>query len=139
MLLNVQTLTNAWKAWMEEHINIIRKVPLRNVSGNTTWIAKKPRQAKFDILFNPRVHVKFNVRIEDLIEKVMRDCNVVAFIKGTWRTPQSGFSHRVLIILNDLSIDYETLSVLDENHNPSVKEVIKKYNEWPTIPQVNPF
>jgi len=42
-VLEHATLIDAWKAWMEEHINIIRKVPLRNVNGNTTWITKKPR------------------------------------------------------------------------------------------------
>ncbi len=35
-------LTDAWKVWMEEHINITGKVPPGNVSGNTTWTAKKP-------------------------------------------------------------------------------------------------
>jgi glutaredoxin-related protein len=45
----------------------------------------------------------------------------------------------VLIILNDLGIDYEILNVLDEDHNLGLKEVIKKYSEWPTLPCVNPF
>jgi glutaredoxin-related protein len=53
--------------------------------------------------------------------------------------PQCGFSHRVLTILNDFGIDYETLNMLDEDHNPSVKKAIKKYNEWPIIPHVNHF
>ncbi len=47
--------------------------------------------------------------------------------------------NRVLTILNDLGIDYETLNLLDEDHNPSVREAIKKYSEWPMIPHVNPF
>ncbi|CAK9222616.1 unnamed protein product [Sphagnum troendelagicum] len=129
-------LTDAWKVWMEEHINITGKVPPGNVSGNTTWTAKKPRRAKPDILLTPGAHVKLNVPIEDLIDKVVKDCNVVAFIKGTRTSPQCGFSHRVLTILNDLGVDYETLNVLDEDHNPGVREAIKKYSEWPTIPQV---
>jgi hypothetical protein len=52
-VLEHATLIDAWKAWMEEHINITRKVPLRNVSGNTTWTTKKPRRAKLDILLIP--------------------------------------------------------------------------------------
>jgi hypothetical protein len=83
---------------MEEPINIIRKNSLENVSGNTTLTAKKPRQTKPHILFTPRTHVKFNVPIEDLIDKIVKDCNVVAFIKGTQTMPQCGFSRWVLII-----------------------------------------
>jgi len=56
-VLECATLIDAWKAWfhawMEEHINITKKVPLRNVSGNTTWTTKKPRRAKLDILLTP--------------------------------------------------------------------------------------
>jgi hypothetical protein len=52
-VLECATLIDAWKAWMEEHINITRKVPLRNGSGNTTWTTKKPRRAKLDILLTP--------------------------------------------------------------------------------------
>jgi glutaredoxin-related protein len=119
---------------MEEHINTTTKVHLGNVNGNMTWIAKKPRQAKLDILFTLGPHVKFNVSTEDFIDKVVKEYNVVVYIKGTWTTSQCGFSHRVLTIPNYLGIDYETLNMLDEDHNPNVKEAIKKYNEWPTIP-----
>jgi hypothetical protein len=93
----IALIIHAWKAWMEEHINITRKVPLGNVNGNTTWITKKPRRAKLDILLT--LHVKFNVPTEDLTDKILKDYNVVAFIKGTWTTPQCGFSHRVLTMI----------------------------------------
>lgn len=119
---------------MEKHINIIGNVPLGNVNGNTTWTAKKPGQAKLDILFTLGPHVKLDKPIEDLINKVVKDCNVVVFINGTRTMPQCGFSHKVFTILNDIGIVYETLNLLDEDHNPSVREAIKKYSEWPTIP-----
>ena len=41
--------------------------------------------------------------------------------------PQCGFSHRVLTILNDAKVDYETVDVLDEQHNPGVREAIKEF------------
>ncbi len=91
----MQTFTNAWKTWTEEHVNIIKKFPLRNVSANTTWTVKKPRRAKTNILLTIGAHVKFNVPIEDLLYKVVKDYNVVAFIRRTWRVPQYGFSHSV--------------------------------------------
>jgi len=130
-------LTDAWKAWMEEHINNGGNVPPGNVSGNTTWTARKARSAKPEIKLTPGAHVKLNVPIEALIDKVVKDLKVVAFIKGTRTAPQCGFSHRVLTILNEQGVDYEVLNVLDEDHNPGVREGIKKYSQWPTIPQVS--
>jgi Grx4 family monothiol glutaredoxin len=129
-------LTDAWKAWMEEHINSGGNVPPGNVSGNTTWTARKARSAKPEIKLTPGAHVKLNVPIEALIDKVVKDLKVVAFIKGTRTSPQCGFSHRVLTILNEHGVDYEVLNVLDDNHNPGLREAIKKYSQWPTIPQV---
>jgi glutaredoxin-related protein len=130
-------LTDAWKAWMEEHINNGGNVPPGNVQGNTTWTARKARLAKPEIKLTPGAYVKLNVPIEFLIDKVVKELKVVAFIKGTRTAPQCGFSHRVLTILNEQAVDYEVLNVLDEDHNPGLREAIKKYGQWPTIPQVS--
>jgi Grx4 family monothiol glutaredoxin len=61
---------------------------------------------------------------------------VVAFIKGTRTAPECGFSHQVLHLLNQSKVEYETVNVLDVIHNPGLREAIKVYSEWPTIPQV---
>jgi Grx4 family monothiol glutaredoxin len=61
---------------------------------------------------------------------------VVAFIKGTRSQPQCGFSHKLLTILNDSRADYEVVNVLDEFYNPGLREAIKSYSMWPTIPQL---
>ena len=61
---------------------------------------------------------------------------MVAFVKGTRTQPQCGFSYKVLSTLNELGADYEVLNVLDEVHNPGLREAIKEYSQWPTIPQV---
>lgn len=61
---------------------------------------------------------------------------VVAFVKGTRSQPQCGFSYKMLQILNDLRADYEVVNVLDEFHNPGLREAIKTYSMWPTIPQL---
>lgn len=132
-------LTDAWKAWMEEHINNGGNVPPGNVSGNTTWTAKKARSAKPEIRLTPGAHVKLTVPLETLIDKVVKEIKVVAFVKGTRTSPQCGFSHRVLTILNEQGVDYEVVNVLDEDHNPGLREGIKKYSQWPTIPQVRLF
>ena len=61
---------------------------------------------------------------------------VVAFIKGTRTQPQCGFSHRVLTLLNESRLPYEVVNVLDDVYNPGVREEIKAFSQWPTIPQV---
>lgn len=129
-------LTDAWKAWMEEHINNGGNVPPGNVLGNSIWTARKARAAKPEIKLTPGAQVKLNVPIETLIDKVVKELKVVAFIKGTRTAPRCGFSHRVLTILNEQGVDYEVLNVLDEDHNPGLREAIKKYSQWPTIPQL---
>ncbi len=39
-------------------------------------------------------------------------------------------------MLNEARTDYEVVNVLDEQYNPGVREAIKSYSQWPTIPQV---
>eukprot|EP00252_Welwitschia_mirabilis_P007326 TRINITY_DN1857_c0_g3_i2.p1 TRINITY_DN1857_c0_g3~~TRINITY_DN1857_c0_g3_i2.p1 ORF type:complete len:313 (-),score=40.01 TRINITY_DN1857_c0_g3_i2:202-1140(-) len=129
------TLTDAWKAWMEEHINSTGKVPPGNDSGNTTWV-RKQKQGKSDIRLTPGRHVQLTVSLEELIDKLVKENKVVAFIKGSRNAPQCGFSHQVLTLLNELGVDYESLNVLDEEHNPGLRETLKVYSNWPTFPQV---
>ena len=62
---------------------------------------------------------------------------MVAFIKGTRTAPQCGFSHRVLTLLNESRLPYEVVNVLDDVHNPGLREEIKQFSQWPTIPQAS--
>ncbi|KAH9309853.1 hypothetical protein KI387_037764 [Taxus chinensis] len=128
-------LTDAWKLWMEEHIAINGKVPLGNESGNTTWV-KKQRRAKPDLRLTPGQHVQLTVPLEQLIDKLVKENEVVVFIKGSRTAPQCGFSHRVLTILNEQGVDYESVNVFDEEYNPGLRETMKVYSGWPTFPQV---
>lgn len=68
-------------------------------------------------------------RIEDLLHQN----KVMVFMKGNKLMPQCGFSNNVVQILNMLGVPYETIDVLD---NPEVRQGIKEYSNWPTIPQV---
>jgi hypothetical protein len=61
---------------------------------------------------------------------------VVAFIKGTRTEPACGFTFKVLTMLNEVGAEYEVVNVLDETYNPGVRDAIKQYSQWPTIPQV---
>jgi monothiol glutaredoxin len=68
-------------------------------------------------------------QIEDLIKKN----KVIVFMKGNKLMPQCGFSNNVVQILNTLGVPYETFDILED---PKVRQGIKDYSNWPTIPQV---
>ncbi|KAJ8624472.1 hypothetical protein MRB53_033002 [Persea americana] len=128
------SLTNAWKSWMEEHISGTGKVPPGNESGNITWL--RQQQKKSDLRLTPGRHVQLTVPLEELIDRLVKENEVVAFIKGSRNAPQCGFSQRVVGILEALGVDYESLDVLDEEYNSGLRETLKKYSNWPTFPQV---
>lgn len=50
--------------------------------------------------------------------------------------PQCGFSYKLLSILNESKVEYDVVNVLDELYNPGLREAIKAYSAWPTIPQL---
>jgi monothiol glutaredoxin len=68
-------------------------------------------------------------RIEDLIGS----SPVFVFMKGNKLMPQCGFSNNVVQILTALAVPFETFDVLAD---PEIRQGIKEYSDWPTIPQV---
>jgi monothiol glutaredoxin len=58
---------------------------------------------------------------------------VVLFMKGNRQQPQCGFSAQVVQILDSLVPDYATVDVLAD---PDVRQGIKEYSSWPTVPQL---
>ncbi len=74
-----------------------------------------------------------SANVQDAIRKSVTENNVVLFMKGTPVFPQCGFSSTVVQILDYLGVDYESVNVLDD---PEIRQGIKEYNNWPTIPQI---
>ncbi|MBI4783403.1 MAG: Grx4 family monothiol glutaredoxin [Oscillatoriophycideae cyanobacterium NC_groundwater_1537_Pr4_S-0.65um_50_18] len=68
-------------------------------------------------------------RIDDLVQKN----KIMVFMKGNKLMPQCGFSNNVVQILNVLGVPYETADVLAD---AEIRQGIKEYSNWPTIPQV---
>jgi monothiol glutaredoxin len=68
-------------------------------------------------------------RIEDLVQQN----KIMVFMKGNKLMPQCGFSNNVVQILNMLGAPYETIDVLAD---PDIRNGIKEFSNWPTIPQV---
>jgi monothiol glutaredoxin len=67
------------------------------------------------------------------IQNLINSNPVMVFMKGTKLMPQCGFSNNVVQILNSLGISFNTFDVLSDYE---IREGIKEYSEWPTIPQV---
>ena len=68
-------------------------------------------------------------RIADLVGK----SDVLLFMKGSPLFPQCGFSSRAVAILNHLNVDFESVDVLQDQ---GVRQGIKAFSDWPTIPQL---
>ena len=70
---------------------------------------------------------------KSIIDETVKSHDVVLYMKGTKSMPQCGFSSRVAGVLNYMEVDYQDVNVLaDEN----VRQGIKDYSDWPTIPQL---
>jgi len=68
-------------------------------------------------------------RIADIVSKN----DVVLFMKGSPLFPQCGFSSRAVAILNHLGVDFDSVDVLQDQ---GVRQGIKEFSDWPTIPQL---
>ena len=67
------------------------------------------------------------------IDQLVKANDVVLFMKGTALFPQCGFSSRAVSILDHLAVPYQTVDVLQD---PEIRDGIKQYSDWPTIPQL---
>ncbi|CAN5180069.1 Grx4 family monothiol glutaredoxin [soil metagenome] len=67
------------------------------------------------------------------IAGIVNAADVVLFMKGTPLFPQCGFSSRAIAILEHLGVAYDTVDVLQDQ---GVRQGIKEFSDWPTIPQL---
>lgn len=67
------------------------------------------------------------------IQTIVDSDSVVLFMKGERRSPQCGFSAQLVQILDSLVPEYTTHDVLSD---PEVRQGIKEFSDWPTIPQL---
>lgn len=67
------------------------------------------------------------------IDTLVTQNKIMVFMKGNKLMPMCGFSNNVVQILNTLGATYETCDVLEDEQ---IRQGIKEYSSWPTIPQV---
>ena len=74
-----------------------------------------------------------NDQVKDLINKEITENEICLFMKGTPDAPQCGFSMAVSNMLKILEVKYKGVNVLEDQ---SLREGIKEFSDWPTIPQL---
>lgn len=70
---------------------------------------------------------------KERIDNLVQQNKIVVFMKGSKLMPQCGFSNNTVQILNTLGVSYATVDVLEDHE---IRQGIKEYSNWPTIPQV---
>ena len=74
-----------------------------------------------------------NENIKKKITELIEKNDVCLFMKGTPEVPQCGFSLAVSNVLKHLGVNFKGINVLEDNE---IREGIKAYSDWPTIPQL---
>jgi len=74
--------------------------------------------------------------VQERIQKLVDDNKVMLFMKGTPQQPLCGFSSTVVDILKHLKIQFGSANVLDDAADPELRDGIKGFSDWPTIPQL---
>ena len=70
---------------------------------------------------------------KERIDQLLKENKIVLFMKGNPEAPQCGFSARATAILGELHANYHSVDVLED---PEIRQGIKDFSQWPTIPQL---
>ena len=71
--------------------------------------------------------------VNERIDKILGENSVTLFMKGSPAFPQCGFSARAVAILKEINQDFHSVDVLEDEE---IRQGIKDYGNWPTIPQL---
>ena len=71
--------------------------------------------------------------VKEVIGNLIGENEIMIFMKGTTLMPQCGYSAQVVGIMSEMGLAYKALNILEE---PIVREGIKEFSQWPTIPQI---
>ena len=70
---------------------------------------------------------------KEKIENIIKDNEILLFMKGTPVMPKCGFSAAVVGVLSHMGVKFNSVNVLED---AEIREGIKEYSDWPTIPQL---
>ncbi len=70
------------------------------------------------------------------IDQLVKGNDILLFMKGTATFPQCGFSGRAIQILKACGVEPKSVATVNVLEDPAIREGIKEYSNWPTIPQL---
>ena len=74
--------------------------------------------------------------VQQRIDQLVKNNDIVLFMKGTASVPMCGFSGRAIQILKACGVDTKAIQTVNVLEDPEVRQGIKEYSSWPTIPQL---
>ncbi|CAJ1352554.1 unnamed protein product [Effrenium voratum] len=135
-----ETLKNTWEVWLKEHLGNGGEIPVGNLPENAPGCDPRWRsrgaQAKPSLNLGGVGGIASQAEAMEAVRTAVESNPVLLFMKGTPAMPQCGFSARTSGLLREIGMPFETVNVLDEASNPGVREAVKEYGQWPTIPQL---
>lgn len=87
-------------------------------------------------LFQPQLKLFMSTEIRKAIEEAIASAPVVLFMKGTPEFPQCGFSRATIQLLGKQGVDPEQFAAFNVLEDQELREGIKEFSKWPTIPQL---
>ncbi|CEG39363.1 grx4 family monothiol glutaredoxin [Plasmopara halstedii] len=86
--------------------------------------------------FKPQYHAAKSSETDEILKMIddhVKTYPIMLYMKGTPSAPQCGFSMQVVRALHAQGVSFDSVNVLD---HPEIREGVKKYSQWPTIPQL---
>ncbi|MCX8522119.1 MAG: Grx4 family monothiol glutaredoxin [Rhodoferax sp.] len=74
--------------------------------------------------------------VQQRIDELVKSNEVLLFMKGTASFPQCGFSGRAIQILKACGVDSKSIKTVNVLEDDAIRQGIKEYSQWPTIPQL---
>ena len=74
--------------------------------------------------------------VQQRIDQLVKDNDIVLFMKGNASFPQCGFSGRAVQLLKASGVDTKTMTTVNVLDDAEIRQGIKEYSNWPTIPQL---
>jgi len=133
-------LKATWERWIREHMDEGGEVPPGNLpegapGADPRWRAK-PSSARPPLSLAGVAGITTMSEAVEAVRTAVERHPVLLFMKGTPAMPQCGFSARSVGILSSIGVPFDTVNVMDEVANTGVREGVKQYSDWPTIPQL---
>lgn len=131
-------LKGTWERWIQEHAEAGGEIPAGNLpdhapGADPRW-RSKPVQLRAPLRLAGEHRIASSQEALDAVTQTVSDHPVVLFMKGTPAMPQCGFSAKSVGIISEMGIPFDSVNVLDDDANPGVRDAVKQFSNWPTLP-----